>query len=317
MNCSTINALRALIELEERNNTETSFLYQYEEEFFNYPLGVTVIVPVLNGAKEMLGLLYSLRAQNIDTDQFEVIFSLNGCTDNSAEILRAFSLKSKINCIVIESEDRSISRARNLALKNARFRFTTFADHDDFMSSGYLKNLVNLADYRSVVISNIMRIENLRIGPDYAQQVISDGFAISKIYRADEIDLCYRAYTLNAIKLAPTYMLKRVSYDESLQHCEDIKYWRDLFHAFLPITVKSPGWGDIYYRTVRAGSASRRLANLDEWALPRFKILKIIETALRDQSPGSPSRLFDRKLSQLLRETLAWHGCALPPKPTQ
>ena len=207
MNWRSIHAVRSVIEAEERRSRLTVGLYAYEEEFFGQPQGVSVIIPVLNGAAEMEALLHSLRTQTIERHEFEVIFSLNGCTDNSADVIQEFSKSSNISCVVIESERPNISHARNRAIRLARFRYATFVDHDDSLSSSYLQELRRLSSYRSIVISNILRIENGHLGADYAQKVISEGFEISKIYRADDIDLYFRAYTLNAIKMAPTYML--------------------------------------------------------------------------------------------------------------
>lgn len=309
MDFCTINAIRNLVKNEERRSALGRSLYQYETEFLESPEGVSVVIPIHNGADEMKGLLHSLAAQEINNCDFEIIFSLNGCTDDTALMIQQFCLTSSLSCVVIESEESNISRARNLAIEAARFRYTTFVDHDDTLSCSYLKELVHLGDDRSVVVSNIMRIEDGRIESDYAQQVIAEGFTTSNIHCANEIGMCFRAYTLNAIKLAPTYMIKRVRYDESLPHCEDILFWREIFHSFLPITVKTPGWRDVYYRTVRHDSASRRLGDLNAWALPRLKILDILNAASFDAETHHAKRIFDRKLSTLLRDTLAWHGC--------
>lgn len=313
MNWREIHAVRSIIEAEEGASSSTAHLYKYEGEFLQHCPGVSVIVPVRNGASEMEALLHSLMSQTINRLEFEVIFSLNGCTDDSGDIIREFSSKSNVPCILIENDKANISQARNLAIKLARFRFATFVDHDDCLSYAYLEELTRLGNYRSIVVSNIMSIENGRLKADYAQEVIKHGFEISNIYRADEIDLCFRAYTLNAIKLAPTYMLKRVSYDESLHHCEDMKYWRDVFHAFMPITVKSPGWRDIYYRMVRPSSASRGYVDIEDWARPRLRILRQIEVESGQYSLGSPQRRYDQKLAQLLRETLAYQGYTYTP----
>lgn len=313
MDHRTINAIRLLIEGAERKSVAMADLYRHEEEFMQYPWGISVIVPINNGVSEMGGLLHSLTTQNIYRHNYEVIFSLNGCTDNTSDTIRAFCLSGNILCTVIESNLPSISIARNRALELAKFRFATFVDHDDTLSRAYLQELISLCDYRSIVVSNIMRVENGALGPDYAQEVISVGFEISKIHPPSDIDLCFRAYTLNAIKVAPTYMLKRISYDVNLDHCEDIMYWRNVFHAFTPITVKSPGWRDIYYRTVRPRSASRGHLDLEEWARPRLSILRQLESESSQYAPKSPQYKFDLNLAKLLRETLSYRGLICPP----
>lgn len=312
MDFKTISALRSAIEANEKQLGSKDYLYKHKDEFYLAPHGISVIVPVKNGGSEMDGLLYSLMTQTLGRHEFEVIFSLNGCSDNSLELIQTFCRKNELSYTVLESEQPSISKARNKALECARFRFTTFVDHDDCLSRAYLEECIRLANYRSIVVSNILRVEHGRLGPDYAQEVISDGFWMSNVHSAEDIDFCFRAYTLNAIKIAPTYMLRRIQYDESLMHCEDIKYWRDVFHAFLPITVKSPTWRDIYYRTFRPRSASRGHLDINDWASPRIKILKQIESESGRYTLASPQRVFDRHLEQLLRRTLAHEGISCP-----
>jgi glycosyltransferase involved in cell wall biosynthesis len=302
---ATIRALRELVEQEERRAAASAGLYAHEEEFHRSPKGISVLVAVHNGAAEMRPLLQSLCSQSLDRDKFEVIFSLNGCEDNSAVLINATLGGRGVAYTVIESEKAGISRARNRALLHARFRYTTFVDHDDFLSHGYLQTLLHLGDYRSVVVSNILRVNNGRLESDYAQQVIGAGFIASHLHAAEEVDLCYRAYTLNAIKAAPTYMLRRIQYDEKLSHCEDVNYWRDLVHTFTPITVKTPGWSDIYYRCLRPDSASRGHADLASWAEPRLLILRRIEAAQQRHDPQSLQSRFDHRLAQRIRHDLA------------
>jgi glycosyltransferase involved in cell wall biosynthesis len=309
---ATIRELRALLEREERRAAASAGLYAHEEEFQRSPNGISVVVAVHNGAAAMRPLLQSLCSQSLERDKFEVIFSLNGCEDNSAALIETILAGRGMTYTVLESEQAGISRARNRALLLARFRYTTFVDHDDFLSHGYLQTLLHLGDYRSVVVSNILRVNNGCLEPDYAQRVIGAGFTSSHLHAADEIDLCYRAYTLNAIKAAPTYMLTRIQYDERLDHCEDVNYWRDLVHAFTPITVKTPGWSDVYYRCLRPDSASRKHTDLASWAQPRLLILRRIEAAQQRYDPQSPQSRFDHQLAQLIRHDLAERKIPMP-----
>lgn len=308
MNLDTLDALRNLLKRQERQSDQAAGLYAYEQEFNQQAAGISVVVPVRNGATELRGLLHSLINQSLSRQKFEVIFSLNDCQDDSAAAIKAALAATDLQFVLFESETPGISRARNQALKRARYRYTTFADHDDMLSGAYLEELLRLSDDRSIVVSNIQQVNNGKVEPDYAQQLMRDCFAVSHVHSPQEIDLCFRAYTLNAIKVAPTYMLRRIRYDQSMDHCEDVSYWRDVFHTFTPITVKSPGWRDIYYRRVRPQSASRRPMSLADWAEPRLAILKRIEAESDRYEPRSPQLRFDRMLGKLLRQNLADRG---------
>lgn len=310
-----ILALRAVLENAERRRAGTAALYAHEHEFHQQPQGISVLIPVHNGAAELPGLLHSLTNQSLNRRQFEAIFCLNDCQDQSRILIETVCAGTDLSFRVIETDQPGISRARNQALAQARFRYATFVDHDDFLSRGYLETLVALSDYRSVVVTNIMRVEAGRLEPDYAQQVIGEGFAISPVHGPADIDLCFRAYTLNAIKAAPTYMLNRVRYDENLGHCEDVNYWREVFHAFTPITVKAPGWRAIYYRGIRPASASRGHRTVADWATPRQEILRRIAADAQSWAPLSPQHRFDQALAQLLLSDLKERGVAVTMPP--
>ena len=304
MTADEIINLRAAIQLVERNGPNAKSLYAYEEEYLAAPDGISVIVPVYNGATEMTDLLLSLRHQTLARDKFEVIFSLNGCSDASRALVDAFAESSGVGVRVLESAFANVARARNEALERARFKLTTFVDHDDHLSRNYLEECVALGDYRSVVVSNILKVVDGMPAEDYAQTVIAKGFESSSVHAPSDIALCYRGYTLNAIKTAPTYMLRRVRYDESLPHSEDVKYWRDVFHAFTPITVKSPSRRDIYFRTVSGHSLSHRDHDFYAKAKPRFAILDMLQAQSARFTCDSPQRKFDKQLKQLLLLTL-------------
>jgi len=191
-----------VLEYAERRSATAAALYAQEEEFRQKPHGISVLIAVRNGATELPSLLHSLANQSLNRHQFEAIFCLNGCKDQSAAVIKAACTSTHLPFVVIESQPEGISRARNKALAQARFRYATFVDHDDFLSRDYLEAMLELSDYRSVVVANILSVEAGRLGPDYAQQVIGEGFAISLVHGPVDIDLCFRAYTLNAIKVA-------------------------------------------------------------------------------------------------------------------
>jgi len=299
-----INALRAVITAVERTSAEWKHLYRFEEEFSSQRHGISIIVPVHNGAQELEDLFISLRNQSIDKSLYEAIFSLNGCTDESLNLIEEFSAKSGVNTKIINSTFANVAKARNSAIQLASFRYCTFIDHDDFISRNYLEEFLVLGDYRSVVVSNIVKVIDDQLQEDYAQRVVQAGFEDALVHSADDISICYRAYTLNAIKAAPTYMLKRVHYEDNLPHSEDLQFWRRVFKKFTPITVKTPTRTDIYYRRVLNSSLSRKPDNFYQKARPRLAILDSIDQEARQHYCDSPQRKFDSQIKSLLLETL-------------
>lgn len=295
---------RALIELVEQTGGEASSLYSAQRQYLAQRQGVSVIIPVHNGAGTMDDLLSSLLDQTLGPDFYEVIFALNGCTDRSRSEIDAFTNSCPFRCVVLDDPQAGVARARNAALWRAEMRHATFVDHDDFLSRNYLEEALLFADFRSVVVSNILKVIGGRPVEDYAQTVISEGFLTGLVHGPRDIGLCYRAYTLCAIKTAPTVLMRQITFDENLPHSEDVRYWRDYFHAFLPITVKTPTRRDVYYRQARPDSLSRRADNFYHRAAPRLAILDLIAADANKCPPDSPQAIFDQRLMQLMLDTI-------------
>jgi glycosyltransferase involved in cell wall biosynthesis len=97
---------------------------------------VSVIVPVYNGAEFLEKMAESLLAQEAD---LQVIFSDDGSTDGSAEILR--QLKSDSRVTVVSGPNAGVSAARNRALRCADGDYIAFADCDDLLEPGYFSKL--------------------------------------------------------------------------------------------------------------------------------------------------------------------------------
>lgn len=299
-----LKAMRAVIDRVERSGPDAARLFAHEDAYFRAPQGISVVVPVHDGARDIDMLLLSLQCQHLNRERFEVIFALNGCTDASGAMVRDFARRSGVATTILEEEVAGVARARNAALQEVRFRHATFVDHDDHLSRQYLQECLRLADYRSVVVSNIVRLQDGRLIQDHAQTVIDEGFRTAHVHPQQDIALCYRAYTLNAIKTAPAYMLRAICYDESLAHSEDVAYWRDLVHAFQPVTVKSPTRRDLYHRKVVPGSLSRRVSDPLVKDAPRRRILDRIAADAAHLPCDGPQRSFDLQLEQLLRDSL-------------
>lgn len=100
---------------------------------------ISVIMPVYNGEKTVRQAILSvMRGQ--DGVEVEMIVVDDGSTDRTPEILRG--LQTEIpNLHVVRQRNCGPGIARNVALKQAKGRFVTFLDADDFFESGALKRM--------------------------------------------------------------------------------------------------------------------------------------------------------------------------------
>lgn len=107
---------------------------------------VSIIIPVYNAENYIEKCIKSLINQ---TYKFlEIIFVNDGSTDSSLQILKKYRLEYN-NIIILEQKNKGQGEARNLGIKNARGRFITFADSDDWLSDEYIEVL-----YKDIIDNN-------------------------------------------------------------------------------------------------------------------------------------------------------------------
>jgi glycosyltransferase involved in cell wall biosynthesis len=100
------------------------------------PASVSVIVPVLNGARTIGDTLRSLIEQAQKPAEFEILAVDNGSTDNTTEIIERFNIK------LLREEKRGPSAARNCGLRTARGEVIVYLDADTLPTRHWLAELL-------------------------------------------------------------------------------------------------------------------------------------------------------------------------------
>ena len=95
----------------------------------NTPL-ISIIVPVYNAADYLKKCLDSILHQTLK--EIEVICVNDGSTDDSGAILEEYAARDD-RIILVEQENKGLSRARNAALKFIRGKYFMFVDGDDWI----------------------------------------------------------------------------------------------------------------------------------------------------------------------------------------
>ena len=101
---------------------------------------VSVVVPVYNTREYLERCVESLIEQSYS--DIEILLIDNGSTDGSAEIIDRFaSCNEKIKAYHLE--EKGVSRARNIGIKEATGAFIAFCDSDDYVPTDALEHMVN------------------------------------------------------------------------------------------------------------------------------------------------------------------------------
>ncbi len=109
-------------------------------------LMISFIIPVYNAQNTIKKCVDSILA--IEYENIEVIVVDDGSTDKTAEILKSFDTD---RIIVIYQENKGVSAARNLGINNAKGKYISFVDADDYIISGefakFLKDVQQDRDF--------------------------------------------------------------------------------------------------------------------------------------------------------------------------
>lgn len=93
-------------------------------------VNVSIIIPVYNVEEYLKECLESVVNQSLKN--IEIICINDGSTDKSLDILKEYELLYK-NIKVISQENKGLSNARNVGVKNANGEFIYFMDSDDYI----------------------------------------------------------------------------------------------------------------------------------------------------------------------------------------
>ncbi|HGO5809741.1 TPA: glycosyltransferase [Mannheimia haemolytica] len=251
-----------------KNYIKTSTLYD----------GVSVILPTYKGEKTIIKCLESLATQTLDFSLFEVLVVINGEQDSSKALIEQFCLKNPhLNIQVFELDEGNVSKARNFAVSRAQKAWVTFIDDDDWVDNNYLSSLYLNGMYNRITITGIEDIKNDEV---VRSNIMNQLDAASRKEQLDYNDVT-SILTMNACKLAPTYMVKNTRYNSSLKSGEDVLYWSELLNLFQPKVALVKDYETANYkRLIRDNSISRKAESYDFNVRQRLEVIQGLEKQL-------------------------------------
>ncbi|MBU8731721.1 glycosyltransferase [Cytobacillus oceanisediminis] len=264
---------------------------------FTFKRGVSVVIPTYKGEDVILNCLNSLYRQTYEKSLFDVIIVINGEKDSTESIVSDFKNKTGMNNIILlYSTKASASSARNLGLEYALREYTLFLDDDDFLSDNYLEEMSRYATNDSVVVSQIVNVdENGQNDPcnSINQQIINAENKIGNDYTSLNM-----VATINACKLIPTKCLKNIKYYPALKSGEDIVFFVELFvKNDLKFNVVPIEKQVIYYRVLRSNSVSRQFMTFDFYVKQRLDVITKLDNMIGETSDLKKQTFIKQKIN--------------------
>lgn len=218
---------------------------------------ISVIIPTYKPQGYLWQCLDSLCNQTFPKENFELILVLNGCKEPYEEQIKAYiEQHSDINWNYIQTDERGVSNARNMALDVAQGEYVTFIDDDDYVSEAYLEELYDKVTPSIVSLAYAYAFDDG--SPEYQKK-----YSVTSAY-----DYCtgHNIHTLSSIarkyfsgpcmKLIPMSFIQNRRFDTHFKNGEDSLFMfliSDKIHN-VSFTSKNA----IYYRRFRTMSASTK-----------------------------------------------------------
>lgn len=183
---------------------------------------ISIIVPCYNCQDTIRECYNSIKKSVNNVLSHEIILINDGSIDKTQLILKEIITNDK-NVTVINQENKGVSAARNIGLKNAKGKYISFVDSDDSIIEEYytkmivpLKENPNLdliiCDYSSSGLSN-KDILNISIDNIYEEGLKSKG-SFGKL----------RGYIWNKIYKRNILVDNNIIFDEEVKFCEDLGF---------------------------------------------------------------------------------------------
>lgn len=183
---------------------------------------ISIIVPCYNCQDTIKECYNSIKKSVSNVLSHEIILINDGSTDNTRLILNEIKVTDK-NVVVINQENKGVSAARNIGLKNAKGKYISFVDSDDSILEEYYKKMVGplkensrldlvICDYSSSELSK-EDILNISIDNIYEEGLKSKG-SFEKL----------RGYIWNKIYKHNILVDNNIIFDEKVKFCEDLGF---------------------------------------------------------------------------------------------
>lgn len=189
---------------------------------------VSIIIPMYNVENCIATCVQSVIKQSYTN--FELLLIDDGCIDKTCDICREFIENDK-RIYLIRKQNGGVSSARNLGLKKAHGNYVCFIDSDDYVSSDYVRKLVQ--DVEKVSSETLIFHNYNLVGQDLYDNISRVGFFGDN--EAIEIFFTLELYKLSGpyAKLYNLDIIRR----HNLRYPDDISLGEDLIFTLSYLNV--------------------------------------------------------------------------------
>lgn len=216
-------------------------------------IDISIVIPSYKPEGYIWQCLTSLKNQKFEKERFEIILILNGCEEPYYSDIINFANKNFEDYIikVLQTDVAGVSNARNIGINNAKGRYITFLDDDDYISECFLEKMLPIAEKNIIPMSNVISFldEDNSVQPYYVTNMFNKlyGKGNSSVVQArSHLSVCWG-------KLIPKELISDTRFNTNFKIAEDC-----VFMFTLSKDIRGMQCSDedaIYYRRIRKCSA--------------------------------------------------------------
>lgn len=209
---------------------------------------ISIIIPIYNVGGELRRCIDSILNQTYK--KLEVILVDDGSTDDSAEICDEYAGKYKF-IRVLHQENRGVSVARNLGVKQATGDYVSFVDADDYLHPEYFEILLKGLENSEAEVSCCKWTWDVCENPKVFPKV----FPSFEVLSAEEAFVSSKVEKGPYCKIVKRDAIGKIEFNKNLVFLEDSIYTKDLLLNGLIKNVVVTSL-PLYYYYQRPSSAS-------------------------------------------------------------
>lgn len=219
---------------------------------------ISIIVPTYKPQAYLWECLDSIYKQTFPKTDYELVLVLNGCNEPyNTQIKEWLSKHSDLQVQYLQTDKGGVSNARNIALDNARGKYVTFIDDDDFVSPMYLEELYEKATPDTVSLCYPYAFNDGKIEKQLSSYGVTDAYNYCTEHKCNKLTSMVRKYFSGpCMKLIPMSFIQDRRFDVRFKNGED-----SLFMFLISDKTKTFAFTSkdaVYYRRYRDNSAYTR-----------------------------------------------------------
>lgn len=215
---------------------------------------ISIIIPIYNTGEKLRQCLDSIVNQTVTN--FECILVNDGSSDISGDICNEYVNKDK-RFKVIHKKNEGASKARNIGIEQAKGKWLTFIDSDDWVEKEFLENYL-YDETSDIVFQGFIEEKSDTTNYRYAQPIANESF-IKTIYKLEQLGVF--GYTWNKLFRSQIIKMQKIYFPDNITIREDLIFTLNYCQYITKIAVSSKC---LYHYIVHQDSLMFKKRNFEE-----------------------------------------------------